>query len=68
MPNGQEVGKENVAALEAWAATQSDEDFTQIIYQASRSITRGRRKSSILSCARATCKMRDGIGLGLRVD
>ena len=33
MPNGQEVGKENVAALEAWAATQSDEDFTQIIYQ-----------------------------------
>jgi hypothetical protein len=27
MPNGQEVGKENVAALEAWAATQSDEDL-----------------------------------------
>ena len=33
MPNGREVGKANVAALEAWAATQSDEDFTQIVYQ-----------------------------------
>ena len=33
MPNGRDVGEANVAALETWTATQSDEDFTQIVYQ-----------------------------------
>ena len=49
MPNGQEVGKENVAALEAWAATQSDEDFTQIIYQGKLN------RSEVAKCA-GICK------------
>jgi hypothetical protein len=33
MANGRQVGKQNVAAFDTWVATQSDEDFTQIVFQ-----------------------------------
>lgn len=33
MANGQEKGKENLAAFKAWIANQTDEDFKQIIYR-----------------------------------
>ena len=32
MANGQQLGEQNVDAFKAWIATQSDEDFKQMIY------------------------------------
>ncbi len=34
MANGQQKAQQNVAAFEVWAATQTDDDFTQIIFRA----------------------------------
>jgi hypothetical protein len=33
MANGRQLAEQNIAAFEAWVATQSDEDFAQIIFQ-----------------------------------
>lgn len=33
MANGRQRAEQNIAAFDAWAATQSDEDFAQIIFQ-----------------------------------
>lgn len=33
MANGRQRAEQNIAAFEAWVATQSDEDFAQIIFQ-----------------------------------
>ncbi len=33
MANGKQRAEQNVAAFETWVATQSDEDFAQIIFQ-----------------------------------
>ena len=33
MGNGRQRAEQNVSAFEAWVATQSDEDFAQIIFQ-----------------------------------
>ncbi|EPP4081550.1 VPA1267 family protein [Vibrio cholerae] len=34
MANGRQKAQQNVAAFEVWAATQTDDDFTQIIFRA----------------------------------
>ncbi|HFQ4837217.1 TPA: VPA1267 family protein [Vibrio vulnificus] len=34
MANGQQKAQQNVSAFEVWAATQTDDDFTQIIFRA----------------------------------
>lgn len=33
MANGRQRAEQNIAAFDAWVATQSDEDFAQIIFQ-----------------------------------
>lgn len=33
MANGQQKAQQNAAAFQAWSATQSEDDFKQIIFQ-----------------------------------